>query len=135
MSPLPTRQLIVQGCLDGNLDQAYASLQDLLAEGYSPLDVITTLFRVIKVFPMPEFTKLEFVRVREPGKRGVVELAHSLTSAVGRRGRGVDEGTQEVGMTHLRIVEGVQSPIQLTGLIARLCRIAVPPADAVGSRS
>ena len=35
--------------------------------GYSPMDIITTLFRVVKTFPdndMPEFLKLEFIRVR-----------------------------------------------------------------------
>ena len=30
-------------------------------------------------------------------------------------------------MTHLRIVEGVQSVIQLSGLLARLCKLMLPP--------
>jgi len=29
-------------------------------------------------------------------------------------------------MTHLRIVEGVQSPLQLSGLLARLCKLMMP---------
>jgi len=63
--------------------------------GYSPLDIITTLFRVVKFYQMPEYIKLEFIK--------------------------------EIGMTHLRIVEGLQSFIQLTGLLARLCKITLKP--------
>jgi hypothetical protein len=36
--------------------------------GYSAMDIITTLFRVVKTFPdkdMPEFLKLEFIRVSQ----------------------------------------------------------------------
>ena len=35
--------------------------------GYSAMDIITTLFRVVKTFPdkdMPEYLKLEFIRVK-----------------------------------------------------------------------
>lgn len=57
-------QMIVQSCLQADIDQAYANLNELLREGYSPVDVITTLFRVIKTYPMPEHAKLEFIKVR-----------------------------------------------------------------------
>jgi len=55
--------MIVQSCLQADIDQAYANLNELLREGYSPVDVITTLFRVIKTYPMPEHAKLEFIKV------------------------------------------------------------------------
>jgi replication factor C subunit 2/4 len=57
-------QVVVQSCLEGNIDQACASLDELCTQGYSPLDIITTLFRVVKTYPMPEHVKLEFIRVR-----------------------------------------------------------------------
>lgn len=34
---------------------------------------------------------------------------------------------QEIGFTHLRIAEGVDSLLQLSGLVARLCKKAIPP--------
>lgn len=58
------QQVVVQSCLEGNIDQACASLDELCTQGYSPLDIITTLFRVVKTYPMPEYVKLEFIRVR-----------------------------------------------------------------------
>ena len=42
------------------------SLQEICDIGYSPHDIITTFFRVVKLSPeLPEFLKLEFIRVRE----------------------------------------------------------------------
>ena len=68
--------MIVQACLQADIDQAYANLNELLREGYSPVDVITTLFRVIKTYPMPEHAKLEFIRVRlpAPGARALFNV-------------------------------------------------------------
>ena len=34
---------------------------------------------------------------------------------------------QEIGFTHMRILEGVQTLLQLSGCIARLCKINMPP--------
>ena len=40
-------------------------LQEICDIGYSPHDIITTFFRVVKLSPeLPEFLKLEFIRVR-----------------------------------------------------------------------
>ncbi len=42
------------------------SLQEICDIGYSPHDIITTFFRVVKLSPeLPEFLKLEFIRVRK----------------------------------------------------------------------
>ena len=41
--------------------------QKLCDLGYSSMDIITTLFRVVRNFPdLAEFLKLEFIRVRAP---------------------------------------------------------------------
>lgn len=41
-------------------------------------------------------------------------------------------GVQEIGWTHMRILEGVGTLVQLAGLLARLCKLvrAVSPTDA-----
>ena len=41
--------------------------QEICDIGYSPHDIITTFFRVVKLSPeLPEFLKLEFIRVSTP---------------------------------------------------------------------
>ncbi|CAB4021073.1 replication factor C subunit 2 [Paramuricea clavata] len=76
-------------CTQGKIDDAYKIMQHLWQMGYSPEDIITSVFRVCKVETMPEFLKLEFIK--------------------------------EIGFTHMRIVEGVNSLLQMSGLLARLC--------------
>ncbi len=55
-------QSLVQACLAGAIDPAYTGMVELWRLGYSPIDIIGTLLRVVKAFDMPEFTKLEFIR-------------------------------------------------------------------------
>lgn len=77
-------QNIVRACLSAAIDPAYhgiprtffsfrgpsssrarpktAGMLDLWKLGYSPIDIVGTLMRVVKTFDMPEFTKLEFIR-------------------------------------------------------------------------
>jgi replication factor C subunit 2/4 len=37
------------------------------------------------------------------------------------------DGEQEIGFTHMRILEGVQTLLQLSGCVARLCKINMQP--------
>ncbi|KAI8823173.1 P-loop containing nucleoside triphosphate hydrolase protein [Fimicolochytrium jonesii] len=88
---------IIQACSKGNVDAALDRMRGLWVQGYSALDVITTLFRVTKGFEdIPEFIKLEFIK--------------------------------EIGMTHMKILEGCQSLVQLSGLIVRLCKMTMDPS-------
>lgn len=41
--------------------------------GYSPHDIITTVFRVVRNADLPEFLKLEYLKVRGGTKRGLIE--------------------------------------------------------------
>ena len=41
---------------------------------------------------------------------------------------------QEIGFTHMRILEGVGTLIQLGGLMARLCKMYVPSLDVWTSK-
>ncbi|CAK9207007.1 unnamed protein product [Sphagnum troendelagicum] len=82
---------IVKHTLNENIDDAYVGLKQLYDLGYAASDIITTLFRVVKNYDMPEFLKLEYIR--------------------------------EVGFAHMRIADGVGSLLQLSGLLAKLCKI------------
>lgn len=57
-----TMRKCVQACLEGDADTAFHALHSLWAQGYSALDLVGTLFRVVKTYDMPEFAKLEFIR-------------------------------------------------------------------------
>ncbi|KAF9268976.1 P-loop containing nucleoside triphosphate hydrolase protein [Marasmius fiardii PR-910] len=92
--------IIVQGlvrqCIKGDVDKAMDRLNELWDQGYSAVDIVVTIFRVVKTFDeIPEYTKLEFIK--------------------------------EVGFTHMRILEGVGTLLQLAGLVARLCKMNLKP--------
>lgn len=54
---------VVRNVLEGKFDDACAGLKQLYDLGYSPTDIITTLFRIIKNYDMAEYLKLEFMKV------------------------------------------------------------------------
>ena len=54
---------IVNHCFKGALDNALQILNQVLAQGFASVDVITTLFKVTKTSEIPEFLKLEFIKV------------------------------------------------------------------------
>ncbi|GAA6004971.1 hypothetical protein JCM11491_002294 [Sporobolomyces phaffii] len=94
--PLKVQQLI-KDCVKANVDDAMLKLEDLWNYGYSAVDIVSTLFRVVKgMDAMQEKLKLEFIK--------------------------------EIGFTHMKILEGVSTVVQLGGLIARLCRISMNPS-------
>eukprot|EP00039_Didymoeca_costata_P015710 m.271426 g.271426 ORF g.271426 m.271426 type:complete len:358 (+) comp16269_c0_seq9:113-1186(+) len=87
---------MISACLAADVDAAYQAMEGLHGLGYSPEDIITTVFRVVKGFEsqsMVEWIRLEFIK--------------------------------EIGYTHVKILNGIDSFIQLTGLVARLCRICL----------
>ncbi|KNE72535.1 hypothetical protein AMAG_16578, partial [Allomyces macrogynus ATCC 38327] len=108
---------IVQNCAMGHVDRALDAITALTKAGYASLDVVTTLFRVVKNAPtqapaaatgganaaaalvLPEYLKLEFAKL--------------------------------IGLAHMRILEGVSSNVQLAGLVARMARVVVPPEKFV----
>jgi replication factor C subunit 2/4 len=56
-------QFIVEMCIKGDIDQALGRLEKVWAQGFAPVDIVTTLFKVTKTAEMPEFLKLEFIKV------------------------------------------------------------------------
>jgi replication factor C subunit 2/4 len=84
---------IIEACEKGDLLTADKIVRKSLWRlGYNALDIVTTLFKVLKILDMPELLKLEFIK--------------------------------ELGTTHLRILEGNGTLIQLSGLLASFCAIA-----------
>ncbi|EPQ60372.1 P-loop containing nucleoside triphosphate hydrolase protein [Gloeophyllum trabeum ATCC 11539] len=91
-----TVQAIIRACTKGDINDAMDKLSELWAQGYSAVDIVVTIFRVVKTSDeLPEYTKLEFIK--------------------------------EIGFTHMRILEGVGTLIQLGGLMARLCKMNMKP--------
>ncbi|KAA1468033.1 P-loop containing nucleoside triphosphate hydrolase protein [Dentipellis sp. KUC8613] len=89
-------QTIIRACSKGDIDVAMEKLSELWGQGYSAVDIIVTIFRVVKTFDeLPEYQKLEYIK--------------------------------EIGFTHMRILEGVGTLIQLAGLMARLCKMNMKP--------
>ncbi|TDL28254.1 P-loop containing nucleoside triphosphate hydrolase protein [Rickenella mellea] len=89
-------QGMIRSCSKGDINGAMDKLNDLWSQGYSAIDIIVTIFRVVKIFDeLPEYTKLEYIK--------------------------------EIGWTHMRILEGVGTLVQLGGLMARLCKMNIKP--------
>ena len=92
----------LEACERRQLDAAVAEMQTLWRNGYAPIDIVGTLFRIAK--------------------------QHAMVVEGGERGRDLRlEFMREIGLTHLRIAEGASSLLQLTALAARL----VQHADAL----
>lgn len=95
---------IIEHCQMGDLSSADKIVRRYLWKlGYNALDIVTTLFKVLKIMDMPELLKLEFIK--------------------------------EIGTTHLRILEGNGTLLQLSGLLASLCEVAVEAKKQAGTGS
>ncbi|OXG16524.1 replication factor C subunit 2/4 [Cryptococcus neoformans Tu259-1] len=93
--PIVIRQMI-KDCQRGKIDEALARINALWDQGYSAVDIVVTVFRVVKgMEELPEYLKLEFIR--------------------------------EIGWTHMRVLEGVGTLVQLGAMIARLTKLTLPP--------
>ncbi|KAK7205706.1 P-loop containing nucleoside triphosphate hydrolase protein [Myxozyma melibiosi] len=92
-SPHPADvQAMIKSCQLGDIDSALDILRRRLWDkGYSAVDIIGTMFRVVKtVDGLSEPERLEYIK--------------------------------EIGFTHMRILDGVGTLLQLSGCLARLCR-------------
>lgn len=76
------------------VNNALQKVHKLYSSGYSSIDIIATLFKVVKNYDagMLEYIKLEYIK--------------------------------EIGFVHMRILNGLNSLLQLSGLISKLCTVA-----------
>ena len=57
-------QKMLRDCHNGKIEDGLETLRELWAKGYSAVDIISTMFRVVKTLDsLPEYTKLEFIKV------------------------------------------------------------------------
>lgn len=55
---------MISACEKGDIDNAMQALGELWSQGYSAVDIVSTIFRVVKNNEsMPEYRKLEFIKV------------------------------------------------------------------------
>lgn len=83
-------QSIIECCLKRDLEEAEKSLTHLYKLGYCTEDIVSSMFRVVKAYKMPEFTKLEYLK--------------------------------QIGISQIRIVQGVNSMLQMKGLISHFIK-------------
>lgn len=92
-SPIQIK-IIFQACIDGNIDKASQYLSIILSNGHSPVDIIITMFRVIKNFQIKdEKLKLDWIK--------------------------------EITFINMRIMDGLETYNQLSGLLGKLCMLAI----------
>lgn len=87
-------QKLITSCVQSNLTEAQRQLNYLIMKGYSAQDIIKTLAKVVR--------------------KNIDNQLPEYTQL---------EFIKEIGISHLRMVDGVQSPLQLSALLARLCRV------------
>ena len=95
---------MLRACREGDLDSAARGLRSLWSKGFSPSDIIGTLFRVARnadAALLGEFLKLEFLR--------------------------------EIGQCHMRLADGVASQLQLVGCLAKMCKLSAASGPAAGA--
>lgn len=61
--PIVIRAMI-KSCQKGEIDPALSRIHALWNQGYAAVDIVTTIFRVVKTMDeLPEYARLEFIRV------------------------------------------------------------------------
>lgn len=91
-------QKIIKSCLAGDVDKAIDGINNLWRLGYSASDIISTLFRVVK------------------------DLDKSISEYLKL------EYIKEIGLVHMRLVEGCATVNQITGLVGRLSKMGMDPS-------
>lgn len=93
--PEVSKKIILDGCVQGDYEAALSGLNHLWSLGYAAIDIILTLFRVTR--------GLDNKLLPEDLQIEFIRL---------------------IGFTHLRIVEGLSTKLQLAGLLSAMCRTA-----------
>ena len=73
---------MIKHCQKAEIDEALARVDGLWEQGYSAVDIVTTIFRVVKgMEDLPEYTKLEFIRVSPSSSPSSLGVGHPGTLA------------------------------------------------------
>lgn len=98
-------------------------MEHLWKMGYSAEDIINNIFKVAKNLVIDETLKLDFVKVSL--KINFVYNVYIIINIHIQDGINLKFSFQEIGITHLGIVDGVNSLLQMNSLLARLCKRAL----------
>jgi hypothetical protein len=130
----------IEGCLQGDIDTAYDGVTELWELGYAASDIISSFFRVrpntsraclcfIRCAGVQGYLSIVFVCQRcasrtltqnaSPDSLQVVKNFDSPTMNEWHRLQFI----KEIGNTHIKILDGLDTLIQLTALVARLARL------------
>eukprot|EP00035_Acanthoeca_spectabilis_P023196 m.448234 g.448234 ORF g.448234 m.448234 type:complete len:410 (+) comp19632_c0_seq1:133-1362(+) len=60
--PLVVKKMVACA-LKGDVNGAYDRMAELFSSGYAAVDIIGTVFRIVKTFEMPEWTKLQYIKL------------------------------------------------------------------------
>mmetsp|Transcript_5638 Transcript_5638/g.8386 ORF Transcript_5638/g.8386 Transcript_5638/m.8386 type:complete len:321 (-) Transcript_5638:52-1014(-) len=82
---------VVQKCLEGKFSLAAENMGLLWKQGYSPLDIIGSFYRVVTNYEMNEHLQLRYLK--------------------------------ELAVLRMRMLDGVDSQLQVDGCLAKLCQI------------
>ena len=82
---------VVQKCLQGQFSPAAENMSLLWKQGYSPLDIIGSFYRVVTNYEMNEHLQLRYLK--------------------------------ELAVLRMRMLDGVDSQLQVDGCLAKLCKI------------
>lgn len=120
-------QTIIRECVKSNVEGAMEKLSELWEQGYSAVDIVVTLFRVVKTFD--EYVPL-IIFINSPLLISNTDCRNIQNSSTSKYVKWATSWlhkltiyAQEIGFTHMRILEGVGTLIQLGGLVARLCKM------------
>ncbi|ORZ38566.1 P-loop containing nucleoside triphosphate hydrolase protein [Catenaria anguillulae PL171] len=125
--PPPTHLAgVVRATYAGQVEQAADGVLALVHAGYSTLDVVTTLFRVCKNAASMEAQQQSAAGSGSASQGGADDESRVAAKVV------LPEYVklrylQLIGEVQVRVLEGVTSPVQLAGLVAKMCRVVIPP--------
>lgn len=97
---------VVSACINGNHRDAQRLILQIHSKGYSIVDILDTLFKVIKK-SSPENTA---------SAPKTTQNSPNISLRM--------EYIKEIGMTHMHVTKGIDSLLQMNALIARLCNVS-----------
>lgn len=114
-------RMIIKHCIERDIDNATKLLCDLYRSGYSPIDIITVMFKVTKTYNMNDSDKLEFIKVCN----NICLVKNDTLAPIPINLLIIHIPTiKQIGYAHMEMISGTQSLIQLSGLIANLCSVS-----------
>lgn len=92
-TPSPAKiEKIIEACIGHNLGKAQVLLDELCSMGYATVDLVVTFFRVVKNLPRERLSE-------------ALQLQY----------------IRQIGLVHVRILEGVTGPLQLSAMLGSMC--------------